>query len=843
MRKNRYLSRLFAFVLVLTLLTGLLAGCSKPSTTTPNSSTPTSPTTTAPTVAAVTYETIFQTFCTDAKAADSTFQTEGLIVRDRNAFYVCIGDKLYPVDAYTAAEDPEKAGKAKLFTHDFEDAGEVIPAPVAQFRGIPYITCLADGKQVARACSHYTQVTAAGKTYTVSFYMSGKSELLCLYEKGEVQITRGIIGQVASVPSGKTVKNVIFMIADGGGYDNFTLAGKVKERLQVLGLPKIPGAKTDITTNQLSVLGKDKVSGLYLNELLVGSANTLLTSPHGATTSYKSYVTDSAAAGTALSSGYKTTYTYLGIDTHKVPRASLTELARLNGMSTGLVTTKSYMDATPQAFFTSHSIYRYEYQDNSFQSLYSGIDVVIGEGTEYGDLYKTYPTSHPELNASAMGYTVARNKTEMLAKAADPNTKKLWTAILGSGKTTENDRAGDRLSYDVDAAESAEQPSLLEMSKAALQVLGSNINDPDGFFLMIEGGALDNAAEPGCLQSTVGEYLAFDEAFGYCVNWAAQRGDTVVIAVPDHDSGGFSGIEACEEVLIDGIISGAIGTDLIDSTTTFARFKTILNKVGADVKSMALLNGHTDMAVPISLYAPESVRDALLTAMGLPTAAGQIRTGENQYYVKNESTDLTWYTSSALNNDYTIDNTAIAPALAEILQLGSLEDATNALFVNVGHRDRETFTGVYGGTLTFAEETHTNYYAKYNCNTFELNGLSISRNTPHYTLNGTQKATGSLENQPLRAIFVLDSSDQTYRGTFYVPASILAEAKIIWRVTVSCSEWGFEKVLYAAPDAAITLPAAPEGKQIIYTDGTNVYNPGDTVTCQGGDLALRAYIK
>ena len=82
------------------------------------------------------------------------------------------------------------------------------------------------------------------------------------------------------VPAEKAVKNVIFMIADGGGYDNFTLAHKVKAKMQSDGTSKLNGAKTEITSNLLSGLGKDSVQGLYLNELLVGSANTLLTVPH-----------------------------------------------------------------------------------------------------------------------------------------------------------------------------------------------------------------------------------------------------------------------------------------------------------------------------------------------------------------------------------------------------------------------------------------------------------------------------------------------------------------------------------------------------------------------------------
>ena len=574
----------------------------------------------------------------------------------------------------------------------------------------------------------------------------------------------------------KGVKNVIFMIADGGGYDNFTLANKVKQTMQAEGISKLAGAKTQISSNQLSGLGKSNVNGLYLNALLVGSANTLLNINHGHMDNYKSYITDSAAAGTALATGYKSQYTFLGLDEKKKPKASITELARINGMATGLVTTKSYMDATPQAFFTSHSIYRYEYQDNSFQSLLSGIDVVIGEGTLFGDKYKEYPTSHPDLSAATLGYTIARNKTELLAKANSATTKKLWAAILGSGKTTENDRAGDRISYDVDAAESAEQPSLLDMTQSALNVLGNNINDPDGFFLMIEGGALDNAAESGCLRGAVGEYLAFDEAFGYCVNWAQQRGDTIVIAVPDHDSGGFSGIEACEKALINGIITGKIGDTAFTSETKFTAIKDMLTQAGEDTANMTLFGEHTDMAVPIALYAPDSIRSDLLRAMGLPTAAGQIRTGTNEYYAKNESGDMSWYSSSALNNDYTIDNTKIAPALAKVLNMGSLDSATATLFVAVGKYNGSTFKANYGGELIFADSTHENYYAMYNCTTYKNGGLSISRNSTTYTLNGETKEIPKIGNAIVKALFVLDASEQATNGTFYVPYSVLKDA-------------------------------------------------------------------
>ena len=752
MNKTHWLVRCSAILLVFAMLT--LSGCGAKPAAPEETTAATAPAVTAAPTAEATGAT---------EAAPSTAPTETIAPTETEATEAA---ETEATAAPTEAATPTQSAKPSETTKPSATAQPTAAKPTAARP-----TAAKPTASATKATAAPTKATEAKATTASTAPAQTKATAAPTTPTATAQPT-------VVVPVKEGVKNVIFMIADGGGYDNFTLADKVKKTMQTQGIDSLSGAKTQITSDALSGLGKENVSGLYLNELLVGSANTLLTVNHGAEANYKSYITDSAAAGTALATGYKTQYTFLGLDSKKKPRASITELARMNGMSTGLVTTKSYMDATPQAFFTSHSIYRYEYQDNSYQSLLSGIDVVIGEGTLYGDLYKEYPTSHPELSASTAGYLVARNKSELLAKAGSPTTKKLWAAILGAGKTAENDRAGDRLTYDIEAAASAEQPSLLEITQAALQVLGDNIDNPQGFFLMIEGGALDNAAEGGNLRGAVGEYLAFDEAFGYCVKWAEERGDTIVIAVPDHDSGGFSGIEACEEALINSIITGKVGDTAVTGDTDFDTYKDLLTKAGEDTANMTIFGEHTDMAVPISLYAPDSVRNELLTAMGLPTAAGQIRTGTNEYYAKNESGDVTWYSSSALNNDYTIDNTKIAPALTQILKLGSLDSATATLFVAVGKYDGTTFKGNYGGELVFAETTHENYYAKYNCNTYVNGGLSISRNATTYTLNGVTKEIPKFGNAIPKALFVLDASDQGTKGTFYVPYSILQEAGI-----------------------------------------------------------------
>jgi len=813
MKNRRFLARWIAILVIISMF---FAGCGPKKQ--PNETTGIVPTVDSSNMSSC--ETVLKEYAATASLSD------GLIVYSEGNYYVVIGNELY-------------AGQ-NIQPLTYEGAGETVLPDVATFREIPYV---ANG-ETAKACNYSLEATADGKAYTVSFYLDGTVEqpkFITLYEKDGVQITAGTVGQVVAAPAAESpVKNIIFMIADGGGYDNFTLANKVKEEMTERGTDKLAGAKTQVTNNLLESLGKPSTKGLYLNELLVGSANTLIPTPHHGI----AYTTDSSAAGTALATGYKTIYCYAGIDSDRAPKASISELARMNGMSTGVITTKSYLDATPLAFITGHSINRSQNIDHSIQALLSNIDVVIGEGTEFGDLRAIGKSTHPDLSASTMGYSVARNKSQLLEQAA--TATRLWAPILGVDnvqkkiKTRERDSTSSHISYDVDAAISSEQPSLLDMTKAALQVLGTNINNPEGFFLMIEGGALDNAAEGSFLRPTVGEYLAFDEAFGYCVDWAAKRGDTIVIAVPDHDSGGFSGIEKCADELINSIITGKIGDQEFHSQLGFEEIKTALANIGADSKEMKFEDGHTDMPVPISLYAPDSIRETLLKNMTLPTTAGNVRTGTKEYYVPNESGTKTWYASSALNADYLIENTKIAPALVKTLNLGSLEDATNILFQKVGSTES---MGAYGGKLTVDPAAVENYYGKYNRVNYATGALSVDRNATQFKLDGTQQDIPKIGNQQPMPVFIQAAEKQTTVGDFYVPCSVLTSAKLGWSITISCEDFGFGKVLFAKGTDSITLPDAPEGKEIIYTDGVNVYHAGDVIPHSGSNLELKAYTK
>ena len=61
-----------------------------------------------------------------------------------------------------------------------------------------------------------------------------------------------------------------------------------------------------------------------------------------------------------------------------------------------------------------------------------------------------------------------------------------------------------------------ENPTLSDLATAALTVLNQ---DPDGFWLMIEGGDIDWSAHDNHLDNLIGTTLDFDRSVGTVINW------------------------------------------------------------------------------------------------------------------------------------------------------------------------------------------------------------------------------------------------------------------------------------------------------------------------------------
>lgn len=139
----------------------------------------------------------------------------------------------------------------------------------------------------------------------------------------------------------KSPKHVILMIGDG------------------MGLPQI--ALTEAYTGHKLALCEFPV---------VGIATT-----HAA----DSEITDSAAAGTALATGNKTSFQTVGMTPDDTkPLKNLSERAREKGMKVAVITTAPIEDATPAAF-TAHVPDRYMSDEILAQQAASGYEIIEGD--------------------------------------------------------------------------------------------------------------------------------------------------------------------------------------------------------------------------------------------------------------------------------------------------------------------------------------------------------------------------------------------------------------------------------------------------------------------------------
>ena len=75
------------------------------------------------------------------------------------------------------------------------------------------------------------------------------------------------------------------------------------------------------------------------------------------------------------------------------------------------------------------------------------------------------------------------------------------------------------------------------MTKKAIDLLSQ---DPDGFFLMVEGSQVDWAGHANDPAYMTFDFLAFDGAVNAAVKFAEKDGNTLVLVFPDHNTGALS---------------------------------------------------------------------------------------------------------------------------------------------------------------------------------------------------------------------------------------------------------------------------------------------------------------
>ena len=222
-------------------------------------------------------------------------------------------------------------------------------------------------------------------------------------------------------------------------------------------------------------LNKDHLEldgGYYVGKATTYSQASPYTTESGA-------ITDSAAAGTAFSTGNKTYNNAISVSNGDVakPYASVIEAAMKQGKATGLVTTDNITGATP-AVWASHVRQRSNQNAIASQYLNSGVDVFFGGGkinftTKEDKGKRTDKNIIPDFQAK--GYQTAFDK------------KGLDAIPVTAGKAL-GLFADAEIPYVIDRTDSV--PSLPQLSQKALDILSQNKN---GFVLMVEQGRIDHS--------------------------------------------------------------------------------------------------------------------------------------------------------------------------------------------------------------------------------------------------------------------------------------------------------------------------------------------------------------
>jgi alkaline phosphatase len=329
---------------------------------------------------------------------------------------------------------------------------------------------------------------------------------------------KGQVNDISAAP--RVVTNVIFMVGDGMGPDQLELARYVTG------------------TNKLVMEELDPKPAIMTTYSLDG-------------------VTDSAAAATAMATGYKTHNGWIGMLSDGSKPETVLERAKAIGKSTGIVTDASIYGATPAAF-VAHLENRDFGQKLTDQIASLEIEVLFGGG--YGmwiPMGVKGSTRDDERNLIQeklnAGWAYVGNRDDLLSLPQDTNK------AIGLFSPAE-------MTYTIDLEEemtSGIEPSLPEMTSTALTVLSNNSR---GFFLMVEGAMIDWGGHSHDAGFLISELVEFDAAVEVAKSFVDNHPDTLLIVTADHECCGlkFTGKEDKVAIMSQSATGEWISGQIID---------------------------------------------------------------------------------------------------------------------------------------------------------------------------------------------------------------------------------------------------------------------------------------
>lgn len=367
---------------------------------------------------------------------------------------------------------------------------------------------------------------------------------------------------------GPAPKNIIIMISDGMGFNHMTATDYYQYgRSKSQSYEHFP---VRLAMSTYAYIGKEAPFNLWMYDPILawGSFDWVKSNP-----------TDSASAATAMATGIKTYNAAINYSIDGRPLGTFFQDAEDLGKATGVITSVPWSHATPAAF-VAHNVSRHEYAEIAAEMINdSATDVIFGAGhpmfDDNGQL-KTDPATFQykyvggqatweALLAGVAGgdadgdgdpdpWALVESRSEFLALMdGDTPDRVCGTAQVattlqqGRGTTVRGGYAepNDAPPYTDPFNENV--PRLVDMTKAALNVLD---NDPDGFVLMIEGGAVDWAAHANQIGRVIEEQIDFNRSVHAVQQWINKNsnwGETLLIVTADHETGHLWGEGAGED--------------------------------------------------------------------------------------------------------------------------------------------------------------------------------------------------------------------------------------------------------------------------------------------------------
>jgi alkaline phosphatase len=263
-----------------------------------------------------------------------------------------------------------------------------------------------------------------------------------------------------------------------------------------------------------------------------------------------------------MATGVKTTNGSIGVDPNGEPAENIVERVEIFGKATGVVSSVLFSHATP-AGFAVHNRSRDNYRDISSAMIRdSTLEVIMGCGhplfddagqpsTENEYKYVGGQDIWNSLTAETIGndsdgdgtldhWVLIQDREEFQALITGPTEKRV-IGIPKVGSTLQQSRGGDEHAVPFSVPFTQSVPTLEEMTKAAINVLD---DDSDGFFLMVEGGAIDWASHDKLSGRMIEEEIDFNKAVEAAVNWVENSSswdETLIIVTGDHETGYLTG--------------------------------------------------------------------------------------------------------------------------------------------------------------------------------------------------------------------------------------------------------------------------------------------------------------